>query len=171
LSLPKLPLLIVDVSSLEVNTSINEIQIKKIALGQEVEIIIPSASEKVYSGKIDYISPVMDERTKSYPVKIKIDNSKEEIKAGMYAKIGLTTDVLKDVIKVPRKAVITRDGENRVFVVDENKVVLKKVSTGISNGTDIEITAGMNVGDELVITGNEDLVNGDLVTVVNRGEN
>ncbi|KJS82053.1 MAG: hypothetical protein JM58_15870 [Peptococcaceae bacterium BICA1-8] len=162
---------IVDVSSLEINTSINEIQIKKVAQGQEVEIIVPSASDKVYNGKINYISPVTDERTKSYPIKIKIDNSKGELKAGMYAKIGLTTDVLKDVVKIPRKAVTTRDGENRVFVVEEGKAVLKKVNTGLSNETDIEIIDGLNVGEKLIITGNEDIVHGDLVTIVNRGEN
>lgn len=160
---------IVDISRLEINTSINEMQVKKISVGQEVEINIPSAGDKVYNGKIDFISPVMDQ-TKSYPVKISLDNTKGELKAGMFAKIALTTDVLEDVIKVPRRAVITRDKESKVFVVEENRAVMKKVTIGMNNGTEVEITSGLNPGEILVVTGNDDLVDGDLVTIVNRGE-
>lgn len=161
---------IVDISVLEINTSINEMQVEKISVGQEVEISVPAAGDKVFNGKIDFISPVMNQ-TKSYPVKITLDNSKGELKAGMYAKIGLTTDVLQDVVKVPRKAVITRDNESKVFVVEEGRAVMKKVTIGMNNGTEVEITSGLNPGEILVITGNEDLVDGDLVTIVNRGEN
>lgn len=160
---------IVDVSILEINTSINEMQVEKISVGQEVEINIPSASEKVFNGKIDFVSPVMD-NTKSYPVKIVLDNSKGELRAGMYAKIAMTTDVHQDVIKVPRKAVITRNGESKVFVVEEDKAIMKKVNIGLNNGSDVEITDGLNVGEVLIVNGNEDLVDGDLVTIVNRGE-
>ena len=158
---------IVDISRLEINTVLMKCRLR--IPGQEVEINIPSAGNKVFNGKIDFISPVMD-HTKSYPVKISLDNPKGELKAGMFAKIALTTDVLEDVIKVPRKAVITRDKESKVFVVEEDRAVMKKVTIGMNNGTEVEITSGLNPGEILVVTGNDDLVDGDLVTIVNRGE-
>lgn len=161
---------IVDISRLEINTSINEKQVGKITIGQEVEINIPSVGDKVYNGKINFINPVMD-GTKSFPVKILIDNPEGEIKAGMYAKIRLVTDRHEDVIKVPRKAVITRDGESKVFVVEEDKAMMRKVITGLNNGSEIEITEGLDLGEKLIVTGNENLVDGDKVTIIDRGEN
>lgn len=161
---------IVDLDNLELNSSVNELQINKIKVGQEVNIDVPSAEGKKYKGTVTFINPLMDERSKSYSVKINIANPQNEIKSGMYAKVELITAVHKDVIMVPRKAVNIRDGENKVFLVEDGKAVLKKVEIGLNNGQEIEITNGLSAGEEIVVTGNEDLVDGDLVAVFNRGE-
>ncbi|MFZ7101487.1 MAG: efflux RND transporter periplasmic adaptor subunit [Peptococcaceae bacterium] len=161
---------IVDINTLELNTSVNELQINKITLGQEVNVSIPSADAGIYEGKISFISPVMDERSKSYAVKVAIDNPENAIKGGMYAKVEVTTDIHKDVVTVPRKAVDIKDGESKVFVVEGEKAVLKEVETGLNNGREIEIIKGLQAGEQIVVTGNEDLVDQDLITVVNRGE-
>jgi len=161
---------IADIDTLEINTSINEMQVNKVAEGDGVEVIVPSAGEEIFQGKIKSVSPAMDERIKAYPIVITINNSENKIKAGMYAEVEVVTDIHLDALIIPAQAVITRDGENKVYIVEDEKAIMKKVVTGLSNGEETEILEGIKKGDKVIVRGNEDVVNGDLVTVVKRGE-
>lgn len=159
-----------NIDTIEVNSFVNENKINKLKEGDKVNVLIPSVSNEVYEGKIESISSVSDASKKAYPVKVVLDNKKNEIKAGMYAQVEFTTNVSANVLKVPRRAVIIADGEKKVFVVEEGKAVMKKVETGINTGTEIEITKGLSKDSEIIVVGNESVVEGDLVKVVSRGE-
>lgn len=161
---------IVKVDKLEIKTSINESLVKKIASGDKVKVMIPAEGEQIYQGTIEEISPTMDEMLKAYPLIIRIDNSEGALKAGMYAQVELITDLHEKTLQVPTRAVLKRDGVASVFVLQEGKAVKKEVLTSLSNDDKTEILEGLEAGDEIVIKGNEDLVDGDAVIVVNGGE-
>lgn len=161
---------IADISTLEIEASINELQVNKLKAGQKVQVYIPSAGPEVVEGQIKSINPVMDQKIKAYPLTITIPNQKGQIKAGMYGEVEIITDTRKDVIIVPAEAVVSRDDVHKVFVIQDDKAVMKLVELGLSNGKKTEILKGLNPGEEVITTGNEDIVAGDLVTVVNRGE-
>ncbi|MFZ7101394.1 MAG: efflux RND transporter periplasmic adaptor subunit [Peptococcaceae bacterium] len=162
---------ITNIDSLEIDTSVNEMQVNKIMEGDELGVFIPSADHSLFDGKIESISPVMNESIKAYPVVITVENRDNVIKAGMYAEVEIVTDVHPDVVLVPTEAVITRDGASRVYVVEGETAVAKSVEIGLNNGTVTEILSGLSKGESIVTRGQEDLVDGDLVTVVKRGEN
>ncbi len=161
---------VVKVDKLDINTSINESQIKKITLGDEVKVMIPAQGDQVYQGIIEEISPTMDEALKAYPVVISVDNGEGALKAGMYAQVELITDLHENTLQVPTRAVLKRDGVASVFVIEEGKAVKKEILIGISNNDNTEILEGLAPGENVVIKGNEDLVDGDAVLVVNGGE-
>lgn len=162
---------IVDIDTIEINCSINELQVNKIIVGEEVNIIIPAVGEEIFKGKIKSVSPTMDERTKAYPITIVVENKENRIKAGMYAEVEIVTDIHPDVLIVPAQAVIERNGETKVFIVENEKAVAREVVTGLTNGQKTEILKGIKKGDQVIIRGNEDVVNGDPVKVIERGEN
>jgi RND family efflux transporter MFP subunit len=89
----------------------------------------------------------------TYLVKVEIDNADLSIKPGMFASIRVILQTLEDVIKVPVSAVFTKNGASCVYVVNEEKAVLRKVTTGISNESDMVITEGLSEGEVVVIRG------------------
>jgi len=161
---------IVDLDTVEIDCSINESQVNKIAAGDKVQIRIPATGGKIFEGTIKSVSPAMDQRIKAYPVTVVLENKEGIIKAGMYAEVEIITDVRKEAIVVPAQAIIQRNGTTKVFVVIDDKAYEKEVELGLSNGKETEIIRGLEAGEEVIIRGNEDVVRGDPVKVVGRGE-
>ncbi|SMB88437.1 RND family efflux transporter, MFP subunit [Desulfonispora thiosulfatigenes DSM 11270] len=161
---------VTDLSTIEVKTNINEMQINKVKLGHKVRMYIPALGGKPLTGTIVTINPLIDEKAKAYPVTIHISNTDGKIKSGMYTEIELITDSISKGIIIPAQAIITRENESKVFVVRDNKAVAVKVELGLSNGDETIITKGLKVGEQVITYGNEDVVNGDEVVVTKRGD-
>ena len=88
---------IANVSTLEISTGINEQNVSKIAIGQEVLLRINSVSDQWMSGTITEISKVMNTQTKNYPVTVAMDNKDDALVAGMYAEIEVAVVVASRV--------------------------------------------------------------------------
>jgi cobalt-zinc-cadmium efflux system membrane fusion protein len=161
---------IADIDTLELITTINEMQVNKLRVNDQVEIMIPALDKEIFKGTITSISSVMEDRLKAYPVTITLNNKDHKIKAGMYAEVEIVTDVEKDALIIPAQAIITRDGLSTVYVVKEGKALQKEVIIGLSDGKETVILEGLELGEEVIIRGNDNVVTGDLVSVVNRGE-
>ena len=84
----------------------------------------------------------------------------------MFAEIHLSSENRENVIIVPSGAVITKDGQTCVYLLDGKKVKQTPVKVGIDNGTIAEITEGLNGGESIVIKGQNYVDNGDKVNVV-----
>jgi len=161
---------IVNLDMVEIDCSINESQVNKIVVGDKVQIRIAATGGKIFEGKIKNVSPTMDQRTKAYPLTVVLENIENVIKAGMYAEVEIITDVRPAAFVVPAQAVIQRNGITKVFVVQDDKAFEKEVEVGLSNGKETEIIRGLNAGEEVIFRGNEDVVRGDPVKVIGRGE-
>jgi len=161
---------IVALDTVEIDCSINESQVNKIVVGDKVQIRIPAAGGKIFEGKIKSVSPTMDQRTKAYPLTVVLENIENMVKAGMYAEVEIITDERPAALVVPAQAVIQRDGITKVIVVQDDKAFEKEVEIGLSNGKETEIIRGLNTGEEVIVKGNEDVVRGDPVKVIGRGE-
>ncbi|NLY71131.1 MAG: efflux RND transporter periplasmic adaptor subunit, partial [Clostridiales bacterium] len=157
---------IADISSLEINTSISENLIGKVKNGDPVNIYIKSLSDQPYSGKFKAIAPAPATGTLTYPVTISIDDKDENIKAGMFAEIEIVTDKRENVICIPSDAVVIKSGEPKVVVLNDNIPTMKTVTTGLDNGTMVEITSGLTVGETIVVSGQHYVVEGEPVNII-----
>lgn len=154
-----------DTDTLEVVAGVSEINVSKIAVGDAVSIMIPTLDKAVYEGKIVEIGKVMDQTSKSYPVRISLDNSKGNFLAGMYAEVSLTTDRVKDCLVVPVDAISYKNDQESVMVVVDGKAERRVITTGVNDGSSYVVTDGLSAGDAVIVKGNTDLVNGEKVTV------
>ncbi len=158
---------IANVDVLEISTGINEQNVSKISIGQEVLLRINSVSDQWMSGKITEISKVMNSQTKNYPVTIAMENKDDALVAGMYAEIEVVVDHADDVLVIPVDAIVYKEAQPVVFVVQENGTVKEAhVELGMNDGDYYVIDAGIHLGDQVVVKGNGDLVHGSAVTVV-----
>ena len=157
---------IANVDDLEVKAGVTESNVGKIQLGQKVSVKIGAAGADPVEGTITEISKVMDMATKNYPITISIDNSAGNYVDGMYAEVQLVVDRAPDAVVIPAQAIINNDNKRYVFIEREGKAVETEVQVGLTDGNYYVVTEGLTVGENLIVKGNSDLVDGQDVVVV-----
>ena len=169
---------IADTDELEIKVSVAERFISRISLGQTASVTFDAYPDVVFKAKVFEVSPVLDKSSRTMSVKLKINPPDKRIKAGMYARVRLITESIKDAIVVPSGAIVTRDGAPYLFVVSSQKsgdtpakVKLCPVERGILVDNKVEITKGLIAGDEIVVKGQNLLNDGASVNIVSVTEN
>lgn len=160
---------IVDTDKVYVQINIVENMINKLQVGQEAEIHISAASDDHIASTISYIAPTADPRNQLYPVKIYIDNLDNKIRPGMNSEVILNIDKVDAAIVIRGNAVLDKDGEQTVYVVEDDLAVAKVVTVGLDTGDYVEIKEGIKEGDRVIVEGQHYVEDGGKVKVV-RGE-
>ncbi|MBD3282501.1 MAG: efflux RND transporter periplasmic adaptor subunit [Candidatus Portnoybacteria bacterium] len=140
----------------QINADISEADIRKVDVGDSVDIVLDAFPEKEWAGRIVEIEPgeTIIDGVVYYQTKILFDEESEEIRSGMSADATIRTDVRENVLFVPYRALVFKD-ENRYLRVIENiekesyKEILVKTGIRGRNG-EVEIVSGVNEGDKVV---------------------
>lgn len=162
---------VVSLSNMYYLANVSEMDIDDAKVGGRVDVSFDSLEHEVFSGSIAAIYPVADESTKSYSVKISIGNPSNEIKAGMFAKGILNTNVHKNVMIVPLSAVRSKQGITSVFVIDQKENKAKQVNVEIVSKyiEDVEIkpinAGAIKENDKIAVLGIESLSDGSKVKI------
>ncbi len=145
--------------------SIAESEISKLKMGTDAKVEIASLNE-TFNGKVAIINPSADALTRTFNVKVRLDNTDDKLLPGMISKIKINTGNKVNVITVPSESVV-RDANNilYVFVVKENKAIRTRVSLGSFKGNEVIVTNGLSIGDSVVIAGNKNLKDGQTVSL------
>ena len=158
---------------LEIRINIAERFISRITNGQSATVTFDAYPSIVFGAKVFEVSPVLDTSTRTMGVKLRLNPPDSRVKVGMYGRVRLVTDSVKNAIVLPSSALVTRDGKDYVFVITSPKsgknaavVGLKPVTKGISVDNNVEITKGLEIGEEVVIKGQTLLNDGSKVNVV-----
>lgn len=160
------PFTIIQMDKVYVDVNVSEQIINKLKKGQKVDIYVSSASSTAFKGTITAISPAADERTFTYPVKIEIDNKDGLLKPGMFAQVKFEVDTVKGALIIPREAILTEGDINNVYIVEGETAKKVKVRLGLDNGKEAEVIDGLTEGMQMVIKGQEYLVDGGKIKVV-----
>ncbi len=156
-----------NVDTLEISAGINEQNVSKIRIGQEVLLKINSVSDQWFSGTITEISKVMNTQTKSYPITIAMNNKDSALVAGMYAEIQVVVDHADNVLVIPVDAIVYKEAKPFAFVAQADGTVKEAALTfGINDGDNYVVTEGLQAGDQVVVKGNSNLVNGEAITMI-----
>jgi len=158
---------LVDTSSIKIELSLTEFDVGKIFVGQEAEVRLRAYPNEKFVGKVYYVSSVADPVSKKFPVKIRLENSDGKIKAGMVADVKIITDKQKDVLIIPKSAVFKEEGVEKVYVAENSKVKIKTVKTEAIDQDRLKVVEGLSAGEEIIVNGNYNLKEGELVTVKN----
>ncbi|MBP2625650.1 MAG: efflux transporter, family, subunit [Firmicutes bacterium] len=143
---------IVDNSNIFIDCSVSEQDIGQIALGMPTTVSVESLG-KFYTGKIIYISPAMDTKTQTFTIRIALDNPDNSIKTGMFARTNINVILRPQTLFIPKEAVFSLNGSDRIFVVDGNNQVTERVvKLGLRNDKSVEILSGINDGEQVSVT-------------------
>ncbi len=137
--------------------------------GQTITVEAGISDRPVLYGKIDTISPAADARTGFYTVKLLLDNRDGAVTPGIFAKAVIPVITKENVFTVPGGAIISENGIEYLFVVQDGTVVKKIVTTGASNDTVTEIQGDLKEGDRIILEGQSFLNEGEKVEAAEKG--
>jgi len=146
---------IANLSGVYIKAFVAETDISRLRIGQNATIKLDAYPNKKFTGQVFKIEPraVEEQNVTSFLVTIKINNPKKILKPGMNASVEIITEKLKNILIVPYAAVRRYKKKTYLFIKKGKKVIPKKVKTGKTNFTDIEIKKGIKEGTRVVIRG------------------
>jgi len=157
---------VVDLGRMRVKVHIPERDYVHLDKNDPVSLIVDAYPEKLFTGHVDRIGVKADDRTHTFGIEILIDNPDYLLKAGLTARVRITTRILSDTIMIPQSCILYKNEQKTVFIVDSNKKArLRVVDLGLTEESMIQIKKGLKPGDNLVITGGQYLEAGDTVTI------
>lgn len=135
---------------LEIN--VDELDINKIKFGQEATVKIDALPNAVAKGKVIGIAQegTTSDGVTKYAVTLEVDYV-EGIKGGMSATATISLDKKENVLRIPSEALVTTNGRSTVQVLQNGQPVTKPVKTGVNTGKWVEITEGLNLGEQVVV--------------------
>ena len=157
---------VVDISKLKVKLNVAEKDVFALKVNDPVSITVDVYPGKVFSGKIESISYKSDE-VHTYPIEVTLFNeAKTPLKAGMFARVEFTSLKERRSIVIPREALLGSVKQAQIFVVENGIAKLKNIVVGREAGTSIEVLQGLSVGEEIVVNGQNNIVENTPVTVI-----
>jgi len=137
---------------------VNERNMGLIKTGQQAEAVADAYPDMSFTGKIHMISPTIDTDSRTVKVMVKVANDRRLLKPGMFVRVKIILDSLKDAVAVPQDALITtRDGRNIAFVIIDEVAFLREVQTGLKREGWVVIHKGLKAGEKVVVEGQERL--------------
>ncbi|MBT3311122.1 MAG: efflux RND transporter periplasmic adaptor subunit [Desulfobacterales bacterium] len=146
---------IADLSRVWVEAHIYEYELSLVKAGMEVEMTLPYQPGKVYKGKVAYVYPYLQKKTRDVVVRLEFENPELELKPGMYTDVLINTTPGGDGLIIPSESVIRSGKRNIVFVPREGgKFTPREVNLGFSlDGGMVQILTGLAPGESVVTSG------------------
>jgi membrane fusion protein (multidrug efflux system) len=140
-------------------------RIDGLKLGQTAEIVLDAFPQETFTGKVLRISPVVSTKSRVLPVTIEVSNPDNRIKAGISGFVRVKSEK-PGTVAVPTVAVIKKLQKSMVVCVENDRAKMREVHTGsVVKEGQIEVLDGLETGDEIVVYGQKDLQEGDMVNV------
>jgi len=155
-----------DPDRLQLEISVPEENLRFVRVGQPVKVQVDAANQTL-KGTIQQIVPTADANSRSFQVKIPINNSGRLI-SGMFGRIALPIDGKQETILIPTNALMQRGQLQGVYVVETNgsqaTAVLRWVKTGQQRDGKVEIVSGLMTGDRIITSDIGQLSDGQPIT-------
>jgi Cu(I)/Ag(I) efflux system membrane fusion protein/cobalt-zinc-cadmium efflux system membrane fusion protein len=146
---------IADLSRVWVEAHIYEYELSLVKTGMEVQMTLPYHPGKVYTGKVAYVYPYLQQKTRDVVVRLEFENPELELKPGMYSDVLIKTGTGDEGLIIPSESVIRSGTRNIVFVPREGgKFTPRKVNLGFSlDGGMVQVLSGLAPGESVVTSG------------------
>ncbi len=145
---------VVAMDDLYIEAFIDEADVAKVKLRQQVNITMDAYQGNVFKGEIYLISPVVlggKQETRTFEVRTRLKEKQIIIKPGMSADVEIIVDNIKNALVVPSHAIMEKNNRKFVFVKKGSAAKLISVETGQFNWNFTEITSGIKEGDTVII--------------------
>ncbi|MCU0661568.1 MAG: efflux RND transporter periplasmic adaptor subunit [Myxococcota bacterium] len=157
---------IVDVRNLVVEARFAESEISFVRSGALAMVRVESLNEE-FQGKVETVVPTADPESKTFKVRIRVENKDERILVGMATRTRVTSDATTSAVLIPHDAVIETGGTRKVFVAQNGIAKARTVTLGQSVDARVAVLEGLDAGDKLIVVGQRDLKEKQPITIVN----
>ena len=144
-----------DLTQMESETYVNEVDVRKVAVGQKVKISLDADPTKKLDGVVTSVANVGEQRpnqdSKVFEVKINVAQSDTTLRPGMTTSNAIETASFDKVLSIPLEAVTSERGMSFVYKRDGSRVVKQQIETGVMNDNDIVVKRGLEKGDKVLL--------------------
>lgn len=155
-------LVLTQINTLKAEVAVPESHFPLVKTGMEIDITSEIYPNETFKGTIEKVFPTIDPSSHTFTVKVKIPNSSEKLRPGMYTQARMTLG-RDSAIVVPYQAVLKLQGANNRYVFINDNGVAKRVDVTLGQRFDDEveiISSDIHPGDEMVVEGEARLVDG-----------
>lgn len=143
-----------DLSSVWLLVDVFERQSDWVKPGQPAEVRLGYLPGRVWEGKVEFVYPTIDPKTRTLQARLQFDNPDEALKPDMYATVNIYAGPKQDVLSIPREALIkSAEGQRVVVALGDGKFRSQAVRAGMESGDFVEIIAGLEEGTRIVTSG------------------
>ena len=155
-----------DISTVNIKIAVPEKEISRVNKGQQAEVRVGALGDKLFTGVVSEKGIAANPLAHTYEVKIKLNNTSHELMPGMVCKVGVHSHETEAGIVLPNHTVqLQPDGKKFVWVVKGNAASQRMVSTGELTTQGVVITAGLQPGDEVIVSGNQKVSEGTKIAI------
>lgn len=144
-------LTIADPDVLRVSFNIYEKDLAGIKIGQKIQVYSVAYPEKAFDGEIVFISPRVDEKTRTIKIRVDVKNEEHLLKFGMFVTGKILVPLSEEALVVPDRAVQMIDGKAVVFIPEKgDEFLVREIKPGRRSGEWIEVLEGVAAGEPVV---------------------
>ena len=145
---------IADLSKVWVLADLYESDVSQVKEGDTVSLGFADFPGRDFSGKIAYLYPYLDAKTRTVKARIVLDNPGMMLKPEMYADVVIHSGMKRDALVLPVEAVVRTGTRNLVYVqLAPGRFEPREVKLGLSSGGNVEILAGLPEGQKVAVSG------------------
>jgi RND family efflux transporter MFP subunit len=146
---------IADLAVVWVLAEIYEQDLPFVQLGQEAVVKAASLPDREFRGRVTYVYPTVDAKTRTARVRLEFENPGYFLKPGMFVSAEIQAELPGSAVLVPESAVLRSGARNTVFVaLSDGRFEPRNVTLGVeTEGSQIQALAGLQAGDRIVISG------------------
>ena len=156
---------IVNIDKIKINVRVPELDVRFVKIDQQTPLRIDAFPDRALIGTIDFVSFKADPATKTFLVRSIIDNPAHDIRPGMIGRVAFVRRVIADAVAAPLFTLVDKGGERIVFVEKDGVAESRTISIGVIEGDRVQVTAGLNPGDHLIVKGHTQVEDGMKVVV------
>ena len=146
-------IILIDPTKIEMNGVIDEMDVSKVKLGQEADIILDALPDKELKGKVAFVSNAgtVEAGVVFYKTTITLENPDRELRDGMSATAEIIIDRTDNVLLIPNRAIRGSWENPWVEVITDSEIEHREVCLGMSDGINTEVLSGLEEGEKVVL--------------------
>ena len=174
---------VLDVDPIVLQLRLTEVDVARVAVGQEVALQVDARPGETFVGSVERIMPYLDAATRTNTVEVHVPNPRDDesgqraLKPGMFGRAFIVAEQRSGAVAAPDAGLVLDStllatqapGQilRKAYVIDEHGVARQRiVEVGLRDDGLSEILSGLDEGDQLVVRGQHQLRDGDIVSVV-----
>jgi membrane fusion protein, multidrug efflux system len=149
-----------NLSILKIKINVSEATIYKLKTGNEATVSTEIYPGQEFQAKVTYVGSAGD-ASHNYPLELEFANSDQyPLKAGTFVNVSLDLPGQSRALSIPREALVGSTQNASVYVAENGKAILRKITVQSNAGDDLQVISGLNKGEQVIVSGQINLTDG-----------
>ncbi len=156
---------LVNIDTIRVHVNVPEMDVRFIQSEQKVGLRVDAYPEAQWVGHVDFVANKADPATKTFNVRVVVDNNDGRIRPGMIARVVFLRRMIQDAVTAPLYVIQDKGGERVIFVEKDGVARSRTIEPGVIEGDRVQILSGLRAGEKLIVKGFAQVEDGTRVHV------